>query len=197
MPVWQTLAYRPGEELFPEDGRTVDLSPLNSHEYMSWIETTIFRLPPRQRPSPNHHKDQSWFDKILGWSPFVNHHGISVDHYDQMVFRDKSQTRYYVDSWGLCNCPRVPGKPVGQTCQDQEGTRECQPGKSLHDKARNCILKIHPDVILVDGASIHDGNLDLKSMTINVEDANGLMLRSKFRELQAQVMDDYDRALAL
>ena len=52
-------------------------------------------------------------------------------------------------------------------------------------------------MILVDGASIHDGNLDLKSMTINVEDANGLMLRSKFRELQAQVMDDYDRALAL
>ena len=133
----------------------------------------------------------------MGFSPYKNHQGISSHKLDQMVFRDDAGNRYYVDSWDICNCPRVVGKPVGQTCQEKEGKTSRQPGSSLHDKSKNCILKRHPGIVLVDSASIHDGKLDLKSMTINVEDANGLMLRSKFRELQAAVLNDFDRALAL
>ena len=197
MPVWQSVSYRDGEEVFPEDGRAVNLRPLNQQEIQDRI-VGFFGFSPRIPQTANHRSEPNgWFGKLMGFSPYQNHQGISTYKLDQMVFRDDAVNRYYVNSWDLCNCPRVVGKGVGQTCKDKEGKRSCQPGSSMHDKSRNCILKRHPGIVLVDGASIHDGKLDLKSMTINVKDANGLMLRSKFRELQAAVLNDYDRSLAL
>ena len=134
------------------------------HGEHCWI---LWNFSPNSKPSQG---SRNWWV-----SPYINHQDISTHKLDWMVFRDDAGNRYWncVDSCDLCNCQKVVGKSVGQTCQAKEGTRSCQPGSSLHDQSRDCILNRHADCRCCPAGpySIHYGKMDLKSMTNNVEDA--------------------------